>query len=272
MPFIEIKGKKMYYETYGEGEPLVILNGIMMSTASWNGFIEIFSSRHKMVLIDLIDQGRSDKAEDPYNQDMHVEMLKELFHKLGFEKLHLLGISYGGEVAMLFALKHQHMLHTLILADTTAYTNKLMNDIEELWDYTASLNDGVIYFKSTMPYIYSTVFYEQNIEWLKEREKNFAKQDIKEWYAGFRRAIKSASKLNIIEELYNIEIPTLIIGSEYDIMTPVRYQEEIHKRIKDSRFVVIKGAGHASMYEKPYEFAAIVVGYLSVYDKTIAIV
>jgi pimeloyl-ACP methyl ester carboxylesterase len=261
----------MFYETYGEGEPLVILNGIMMSTASWNGFIDAFSERNKLVLLDLIDQGRSDKADGPYKQDMHVEMLKELFDKLGFQKVHLLGISYGGEVAQKFALKYQDMLYSLILADTTAYTNKLMGDIEELWDYAAGINNGHIYFKATMPYIYSTEFYEQNIEWLKAREETFAKADMRIWYEGFRRAIRSASDLNIIDELHNITVPTLIIGSEFDIMTPTRYQEEIHKRIKGSRFVIIKGAGHASMYERPYEFAAVVLGHLSVYNKSIAI-
>ncbi len=271
MPFVEIMGKKVYYETYGEGEPLVILNGIMMSTASWAGFIDAFSAGHKLVLIDLVDQGRADKADGPYNQDMHVEMLKELFAKLGFEKLHLLGISYGGEVAQLFALKYQNMLYSLILANTTAYTNKLMNDIEEIWDYAASLNNGHIYFNATMPYIYSTEFYEQNINWLKKRENDFAKLDMSVWYAGFRRAIRSASDLDIVDELHKITVPTLIIGAEYDIMTPIRYQEEIHKRIKDSRFVVIKGSGHASMYEKSYEFAAIVLGHLSVYNKQISI-
>ncbi|MGE5632461.1 MAG: alpha/beta fold hydrolase [Caulobacteraceae bacterium] len=271
MPFVEIMNKKMYYEAYGEGEPLVVLNGIMMSTASWNGFIEVFSTRHKLVLVDLIDQGRSDKADGPYNQDMHVEMLKELFDKLGLGKVHLLGISYGGEVAQKFALKYQDLLYSLILADTTAYTNKLMNDIEELWDFTASLNDGHIYFKSTMPYIYSKEFYEKNIEWLKAREEAFAKANMTIWYEGFRRAVRSASTLNVLDELYKITVSTLIVGSEYDIMTPMRYQEEIHKRIKDSRFLVIKGAGHASMYEKPYEFATAVLGFLSVYNRPIQI-
>ena len=269
MPFVEVGGKKMYYETFGEGEPLVILNGIMMSTASWHAFIDVFSKSCKMVLVDLIDQGQSDKGDGPYTQDMHVEMLKTLFEKLNFEKVHLLGVSYGGEVALKFALKHQHMLHSLILADTTAYTNELLHDVEEIWDYSASLNDGRIFFKATMPYIYSTEFYEKNIEWLKAREKSFCQILTPEWYAGFRRAIRSASNLNIVDELHKITVPTLIIGAEYDATTPVRYQEEIHKRIKDSRFVVIKGAGHASMYEKPYEFSSIVLGYLSVYKKSI---
>ena len=271
MPFVEVSGKKMYYETYGEGDPLVILNGIMMSTASWSGFIKPFSANHKLVLIDLLDQGRSDKADGPYTQDMHVDMLKEIFEKLGFEKVLLLGVSYGGEVAMKFALKYQSMLHTLLLADTTAYTNDLMHDIEELWDYTAGLHDGRIYFKATMPYIYSTEFYVKNIDWLKNREALFCKALTPEWYEAFRRANRSSSNLNIVHEIHNIKVPTLIIGAEYDIITPVRYQEEIAKLIENSKFVIIKGSGHASMYEKPYEFASIVLGYISVYNEPIVV-
>jgi pimeloyl-ACP methyl ester carboxylesterase len=92
-----------------------------------------------------------------------------------------------------------------------------------------------------------------------------------EWYEAFRRANRSSSNLNIIHEIHNIKVPTIIIGAEYDIITPVRYQEEIAKLIENSRFVIIKGAGHASMYEKPYEFASIVLGYLSVYNEPIVV-
>jgi pimeloyl-ACP methyl ester carboxylesterase len=220
-----------------------------------------------MVLVDLLDQGQSDKADGPYTQDIHVEMLKVLFERLGFEKVHLLGISYGGEVALKFALKYQPMLYSLLLADTTAYTNELLHDVEEIWDYSASLNDGVIFFKATMPYIYSDVFYEENIEWLKNREKVFCKVLTPEWYEGFRRAIRSAHSLNIVDQLDKITVPTLIVSAEFDATTPVRYQEELHKGIKNSKYVLIKGAGHASMYEKPYEFASIILGFLSVYNK-----
>lgn len=271
MPFVEVNNKKMYYEVFGEGEPLVFLNGIMMSAASWHPFMDAFSGNCKMVLVDLLDQGLSDKADGPYTQDMHVEMLKDLFEKIGFEKVHLLGISYGGEVALKFALKYQHMLHSLILADSTSYTNELLHDVEEIWDYSASLNDGRIFFKATMPYIYSTEFYEENIKWLKAREKKFCEILTPEWYAGFRRAIRSASNLNVTGELHKITVPTLIIGAEFDATTPLRYQEEIHKSIKGSKFVVIKGSGHASMYEKPYEFSSIILGYLKVYNKKIDI-
>lgn len=272
MPKISIQGKNIYYEVYGEGEPLVILNGIMMSTGSWSEFIDIFSSKNKLVLVDFIDQGQSDKVEEQYSQDLHVEILSQLFNKLNLGKVHLLGISYGGEVAQRFAIKYEEQLLSLILANTTSYTNEMLKDIGEGWIYAAKSYDGSIFFKTTMPYIYSPEFYEKNIQWLKEREKSFSTTLTPEWYEGFIRLVRSAEDFNLTEELYKIKTPTLIIGSEYDATTPLRYQEELQNNILDSKLVVIKGSGHASMYEKPYEFVTVVCGFIENCNKRIKIV
>lgn len=279
MPIIKIQGKNIYYEIYGEGEPVIFLNGIMMSTSSWKPFISAFSD-YKMVLIDLIDQGRSDKGDvwsdidcdvKGYDQFLHVEMLRELIEKLKLGKVHIMGISYGGEVAMKFAIKYGDCLKSLILSNTTAITTNIMKDIEETWDFVAATYDGKVFFKATMPYIYSTKFYEENIEWLKAREQVLASSLTKEWYDGFRRAIRSASSHNVLKDLESIKVPTLILGAELDIITPLRYQEEIHKRVANSRMVIIKDAGHALMYEKPYEFTLCILGFIKILGKNINI-
>lgn len=262
---------ELNYEIYGEGEPIIFLNGIMMSALSWRPFIKFFSG-YKLIFLDLIDQGMSSKGKESYTQDLHVDMIYEFLNTMGIEKTHILGISYGGEVAMKFALKHSEKIYSLILSNTTSYTNHLMKDIEEIWYYAAGTYDGKVFFKATMPYIYSHKFYEENEEWLKNREKAIINTFTPEWYEGFRRAIRSASYLNITEDLEKIKVPVLIISSEYDIITPVIYQEEIHKKIKNSRMLVIKQAGHASMYEKPYEFAACINGFLKNYNDKINIV
>jgi len=267
MPKVLIQGKNMYYETHGEGEPLVILNGIMMSTGSWASFIDIFSKKNKLVLVDFIDQGQSDKADGQYSQDMHVEMLRELFEVLELGKVHLAGVSYGGEVAQRFALKYQEQLLSLILANTTSYTNKILKDIGDGWIYAAKTYDGSTFFKVTMPYIYSPEFYEANFTWLKNREKAFSISLKPEWYEGFIRLVRSAEDLNITDELYKIKVPTLIIGAEYDITTPIRYQEVIQRRILNSKLVVIKGSGHAAMYEKPHEFTTAILGFIECCSK-----
>ena len=271
MPKVLIQGKNIYYETYGEGEPIVILNGIMMSTGSWTSFVDVFSDKNKLVLVDFVDQGQSDKMEKEYSQDLHVEILRELFSTLNLSKVHLVGISYGGEVAQRFALKYEAQLLSLILANTTSYTNHILKDIGEGWIYAAKTYDGSQFFKATMPYIYSGEFYEENIHWLKEREKAFSVLLQPEWYEGFIRLVRSAEDLNITEEIEKIKVPTLIIGAEYDATTPLRYQEEIQKRIKDSKLIVIKGSGHATMYEKPYEFTSAILGFVNSCNKVIKI-
>ena len=55
------EGRQVYYETYGQGKPLLLLNGIMMSCASWKEFIEPLSAINTLILVDMMDQGKTDK-------------------------------------------------------------------------------------------------------------------------------------------------------------------------------------------------------------------
>lgn len=272
MPSVKIKGYDIYYEAYGKGEAIVLLNGIMMSTSSWNSFIDVFSKNNKLVLIDFLDQGKSQKSDRPYDQKLQSDIVKGVIDELGLDKIHLVGVSYGGEVALNFALKYSQNLSSLILANTTSYTTQLLRDVGKCWNYAAKNHDGRAFFKATMPFIYSVEFYEENIEWLKKREDLFVSVFDEAWYEAYIRLVDSAENLDIREEIENIKVPTLIISAEYDITTPVRYQKLIHEKIANSKWVMIKESGHASMYEKPEEFASNVLGFISTASEVIKIV
>jgi pimeloyl-ACP methyl ester carboxylesterase len=272
MPRINVKDYEINYEIHGNenGQPLVFLNGIMMSTLSWHPFIEVLSD-YKVVFIDFFDQGASTHETKPYTQDLHVEVLKELIEKLELGKVHLFGVSFGGEVAMRFTLKHQDMVESLILSNTVAETTPFMKDIEEAWDYAASTHNGLVFFNATMPFIYGTKFYRENYEWLRTRAASFDTALSPEWYEGFRRAIRSAGGLNLKADLHKITVPTMVMGGDLDILTPLEEQDIIYKQIKNARMVIMKDAGHCAMYETPYEFASIILGFLKTYNKEIKI-
>ncbi|WP_454054243.1 alpha/beta fold hydrolase [Clostridium sp. Marseille-Q7071] len=270
MPKLNIEDYNIHYESYGSGEPIIFLSGILMSTISWHPFRKSFND-YNLILIDLIDQGQSSSANFQYDQNLQVEILYKVIEKLNIDKCHIVGISYGGEIALQFALKYPHKLNSIILSNTTCHNSNIMKDIKELWDFAASTYDGRILFKATMPYIYSHKFYEENIQWLKKKEEAFSIGLTKQWYSSFRRIAKSASNLNLTKEIKNISLPTMIIGSEYDILTPICYQKLIHKKIKGSRIVVIEKAGHAVIYEKPIEFIAAIKGFLESYNQDIKI-
>ncbi len=93
-------------------------------------------------------------------------------------------------------------------------------------------------------------------------EKAFHRIMDREWFERFERALKSADGFNVNHKLNTINVPTLIISSELDVITPTVYQELLYKEIKDSKWEIIKDVGHASMFEKPEEFITLVMKFL----------
>ena len=83
MAQFDFNGKKVYYEIHGDkGEPILILNGIMMSTGSWKPFVKDFSRNNVMILVDFLDQGQSERMKESYNHKIQVELVDALLDKV----------------------------------------------------------------------------------------------------------------------------------------------------------------------------------------------
>lgn len=263
MPKELINGVEIYYDLNGSGsETIVILNGIMMSTTSWYDFVPLYTKNYRLLRVDFRNQGQSQYVEEDFLIDVHVDDLKVLFERLNIEKVHMVGISYGAEVAMLFALKHQHMLQSLVLSNTTARVTKHLRAIGNSWDEAARLYDGEKFFKLVMPFIYSSVFYDTNWQWLMDREKAFGKLLKKPWFDAYTKLSGSTSCYDILDQIHAIKVPTMCIASDLDIITPISEVRMIHERIENSKFLIIPNSGHASCYEKKEEFNAAVLGFI----------
>jgi 3-oxoadipate enol-lactonase len=152
MATFQFKEYSVYYESYGEGKPLIILNGIMMSMVSWQSFVKSFSQYNRLILVDMLDQGNSSKlVGQKYDQSLQVEVIKGLVDHLKLDKVYLFGISYGGEVAMKFALAYQQRVERLLLFNTTAKTSPWLREIGYAWNKAAA--DGEAYYSTTIPTI-----------------------------------------------------------------------------------------------------------------------
>lgn len=260
---LEFEGRSVYYETHGLGEPLLVLNGIFMTSSSWAAFVPAFSRHNRLILVDFLDQGRSDKLDADYDQTVHVETIKALLDSLGLTQVSIMGISYGGEVAMQFALAYPEHLKKLVLANATAFTNPWLQDMGRAWGQAISSYDGRRFFKACIPVVYSPEFYTANIEWAKRREELFSNAFGKDTYDAFNRLIRSAENLDLRSELKTISTPTLVISSEHDYVTPIQDQELIVRELSQAAHLLIKDAGHAAMYEKPVEFCSAVLGFVN---------
>lgn len=257
-----LNGKTIYYEIHGEGDPLLMLNGIMMTTKSWAPFIEELSQHHQLILLDFIDQGQSGPAETAYKQDIQVDVIKALLDHLELESVLLFGISYGGEVALQFVSTYPENVEKLLLFNTCAETNYWLEEIGKSW--IEAMHSPIGFYLSTIPIIYSPNFFNSKRQWMENRKQVLVELFAStEYLARMKRLIESAEGYNVKEKLNQIACPTLIVAAELDMVTPLDQQVYLHKQIPLSNFHVIPGSGHASMYEKPDEFLSLLLGFTS---------
>lgn len=264
MATFEYKGKAVYYEVIGEGRPLLLLNGIMMSTRSWTPFLEVFQQGgNQLILVDLLDQGQSQAMDQDFEQALQADMLDALLTHIGLASVAVFGTSYGGEVALNLAVNYPHRVNKMVLANTVARTNAWLKEIGDAWNL--AVGDPLAYYSTTIPVIYSPDFYDRKSDWMANRKKvltqtAFANPD---FLKRMVRLTKSAESHDVREKLNTINCPVMIISSEQDHITPIEEQDYLREHIKGSCHVVLPKTGHAAFYERPEAFVSVMMGFIN---------
>lgn len=120
MPTIKANDINIYYELYGEGEPLVLIAGLGTDLTVYEPTINRLSKRFRVLAFDNRGVGRTDKPDIPYKIEIMADDTAELMNGVGINKAHVLGISMGGRIAMALALQHPSKVNSLVLAATSA--------------------------------------------------------------------------------------------------------------------------------------------------------
>ncbi len=267
MSTFRYKGKEVFYTVDGEADKptLIILNGIMMSHKSWEAFVPSFTRLFRVVRFDMLDQGLSSKLEgETYTQALQVDVLRALLDHLELEKAHLVGISYGGSVALQFAIQHPARVARMVLFNAAAYTTPWLRDVGRGWNRVAGSRDGEAYYHVTIPYIYSHGFYSRENDWMEARKEKLLPIFKDEGFQdAMIRLTNSAESHDVRGRMDAIEAPTLVVAAEDDLLTPPREQQTLLEGIPNAELMTFTDCGHASMYERPALFTASVMGFLS---------
>jgi pimeloyl-ACP methyl ester carboxylesterase len=262
VPFLDLKGGRIYFEVHGQGAPLLFLNGIMMSTVSWSAFVPVLSRKFQLILADFRDQGQSSRMNEPYGLDVHVEDMAGLLDHLEISRAHVTGISYGGQVALRLALSHPEKLRSLCLFNTPSRISRRLIEIGKAWETAAALDDGYRFFQLALPFIYSEPFYEAHMDFLEERRKVFQSMLTREWFEAFVRLSRSAERFSVSSaELQTVAVPTLLAGSDLDAVVSPDAMRDIRENVPGCESLIIPGSGHASCLEKMNEFLTIAIGF-----------
>jgi len=256
------KNKHIYYEVHGNQEPLILLNGIMMSTKSWQPLLKAFKN-YQVILIDLFDQGQTDDHAS-YTINDQSDLVIHIMDVLALKRVHLVGISYGGEVALHIATKAQSRIQTLHIFHSACYTDKDLYNLGETWlELTKNLK-GDAFYEATIPYIYGKTFKNEHASWMRAREtmlRTVFKQE--NFLNRMHRLTQSSQHFDCRNELHQASIPTIIVSGSEDVLIPIKYQQEIKKYMKHASHIIVENVGHAMMYEKPEMFVSLINGFIS---------
>ncbi|AZR73121.1 hypothetical protein BBF96_06815 [Anoxybacter fermentans] len=263
MPKVDVNGVELFYELKGSGgEVIAFLNGVAMSTDHWNLQTPVFVKKYQVLLHDFRGQGKSTLKPENFTFEQHASDLKELLDQLEIERVHLVGVSYGAEVGMHFAIMYPERVKSLILGTAVSESQPLLKAMVESWIAAARTYQGELLFKVMAPLIYSNAFYTVKKDWLDRRGEIFGRIVTKEWIDAFTALCKNFLTLNITDRLKEIQSPTLIIAGANDLLKPVCYSKIIHDQISGSQLVVIEEAGHALFLEKAKEFNRVILEFI----------
>lgn len=257
---IRANGIQMNFELSGQRDaPVVVLShSLACSIAMWDSQIESLEPHYRVLRYDTRGHGKTDAPSGKYTFDMLGHDAICLLDALGIDVVHWVGLSMGGMIGQCLALNHADRLHSLTLCDTAAI---MPDEKQPVWQEHIDMarNQGMPgLVQSTMARWFTAPYLSKNTSTVKLIQRHFLNTPVA-GYIGCSEAIRA---INYLEQLSQINKPTLIIVGEEDPGTPVAASEAMHERIPNSRLVVLSSAAHLSNVEQPEAFNNALIGFL----------
>ena len=256
MPYASVNGAELYYETYGEGPPVVFAHGVGGNHASWYQQLPFFSRFYRVI---SFDQRGFGNTEDPQGlgRGAFVEDLRALLDHLEVARTSLVAQSMGGSTCMGFTVRYPERVSALVMADTlvgitlpeplrtrqqqNAEATRNLSQLERVLSKSLPLRDAA---KAEL-YLQMASFNRSNV-------------------TRFNMAGTPAAPITMDEVTAAAQkVPMLFLVGEEDILQPVEIVAAASRLVPGAELAVVPGAGHSVYFEQPEVFNYQVHAFLS---------
>jgi pimeloyl-ACP methyl ester carboxylesterase len=261
MDRLEIQGLRIAYERAGEGPPLVLLHGYVGDgRGTWHRQIDDLSDAFTVVAWDGPGMGRSSDPAESFRLPDFADCLAGFVNALGLERPHVVGLSFGGGLALELYRRHPTIPASLVLAGAYAgWAGSLPPEVvEERLQQALELSD--LPPDRFADAVLASMFSESVS---KARIEEFA-ANVSEFHpVGLRAMARSFAEADLRDVLPRIGVPTLLLYGDRDVRAPLHVAEALHAAIASSKLVILPGVGHVSSIEAPERFNAEVRSFLT---------
>ena len=256
-------GFKLHYLEAGRGEPIILLHGTGGEGARWMPTIKGLSPDFRVIALDQIGFGQSDKPLTNYHTGVFAGFLAGFMKEIGVPRASIMGQSMGGGVALYLATHDPQMVERLVLVNAvvTIRSGPAMPPTSPP-DWHARQIANAATLKESREYL-EKVYFDHSFITDKLVEQNLILRLRSAFTIESMQTANDKGLGGVTEdEVRGIKAPTLLVWGANDTLSPPVNADRLNAAIKNSRKVLIEKAGHYPFLEHPDRFNQVVRDFL----------
>ncbi|MGB8733500.1 MAG: alpha/beta fold hydrolase [Candidatus Sulfotelmatobacter sp.] len=257
---IRSDGAKIVYRVLGQGPPVVLIHPFPVNHEFWLPVAESLATRYRVIFPDMRGHGDSEVGEGPATMDKHAADIARVMDDAEVGRAPLIGVSIGGYALFEFWRKYRGRVAALGLCNTKAPADPPDARAARLHAANDVIERGTEpFFESMIPRLLGKSTREARpdlIEGVLRMMRKMSPEDVAQVQRGM------AERPDSVDTLKTINVPTLVVTGDEDILTGVNEAELMRQHIPSSQLCVIPKAGHYSAWEQPVETAKLLRQFL----------
>ena len=252
---------KLHVEEQGEGDPLLLIQGLGQGLWAWREQVPVFARRFRTIPFDARGTGRSPIPEEPYTIRDLADDAAEILAGRG---AHVVALSMGGYVALTLALARPELVRSLVLIGTGAGgPDRVPRPAVVRQAFTDAMGLPLEEFgRRTMPYTFAPGWAERNPDRFEEILR--ARLEHPTSYRTIDAHVQACYGFYADGcDVERIEAPALVVHGDADVIVPIENGRRLAQRLPNARYVELCGSGHNLPLEEPETINRLVLDFLA---------